>query len=44
MPLSHSQIWVHVITGSSAMLAEALHSLADALNQLLLRIGVLKVG
>ncbi|GAX81488.1 hypothetical protein CEUSTIGMA_g8917.t1 [Chlamydomonas eustigma] len=33
---------VHLITGSSSMLAEALHSIADVLNQMLLRIGVLK--
>ncbi len=29
-----AKIWVHLINGSSSMLAEALHSLADVLNQL----------
>ncbi|KAF5826638.1 hypothetical protein DUNSADRAFT_2485 [Dunaliella salina] len=37
-----AKVWVHLISGSSAMLAEALHSVADILNQVLLRVGVLK--
>lgn len=37
-----AKLAVHMVTGSSAMLAEALHSIADVLNQMLLRIGVLK--
>ncbi len=28
-----AKLWVHAISGSSAMLAEALHSVADVLNQ-----------
>ncbi|MEW5309353.1 MAG: hypothetical protein WDW38_001247 [Sanguina aurantia] len=35
-----AEIWVHNLTGSSAILAEAMHSVADILNQVLLRIGV----
>ncbi|MEW5307384.1 MAG: hypothetical protein WDW36_009787 [Sanguina aurantia] len=35
-----AKIWVHNLTGSSAILAEAMHSVADILNQVLLRIGV----
>ncbi len=37
-----AKLWVHLVTGSSSLLAEALHSVADTLNQLLLRIGVMK--
>lgn len=37
-----AKTWVHMVTGSSSILAEALHSVADILNQLLLRIGVIK--
>ncbi|KAG1666455.1 hypothetical protein FOA52_015125 [Chlamydomonas sp. UWO 241] len=36
-----AKLWVHLATGSSAMLAEALHSIADVGNQALLRTGVL---
>lgn len=39
-----AKVWVHLISGSSAMLAEAFHSVADILNQALLRIGVLKAS
>lgn len=28
-----AKLWVHIISGSSAMLAEALHSVADVFNQ-----------
>ncbi|KAJ9529803.1 hypothetical protein QJQ45_022205 [Haematococcus lacustris] len=35
-----AKVWVHLISGSSAMLAEAMHSAADVLNQVLLRVGV----
>eukprot|EP00955_Chlamydomonas_euryale_P103395 365486-Chlamydomonas_euryale.AAC.14 len=37
-----AKIWVHMQTGGASILAEAMHSVADILNQLLLRIGVLK--
>eukprot|EP00197_Chlamydomonas_leiostraca_P006155 CAMPEP_0202858940 /NCGR_PEP_ID=MMETSP1391-20130828/1265_1 /ASSEMBLY_ACC=CAM_ASM_000867 /TAXON_ID=1034604 /ORGANISM="Chlamydomonas leiostraca, Strain SAG 11-49" /LENGTH=659 /DNA_ID=CAMNT_0049537923 /DNA_START=118 /DNA_END=2097 /DNA_ORIENTATION=+ len=37
-----AKVWVHLISGSSSMLAEAMHSVADILNQILLRVGVLK--
>ncbi|KAG2430069.1 hypothetical protein HXX76_010169 [Chlamydomonas incerta] len=37
-----AKLWVHMISGSSALLAEAMHSVADVLNQMLLRIGLMK--
>ncbi|PNW82678.1 hypothetical protein CHLRE_06g289150v5 [Chlamydomonas reinhardtii] len=37
-----AKLWVHCISGSSALLAEAMHSVADVLNQMLLRIGLMK--
>eukprot|EP00798_Chlamydomonas_sp_ICE-L_P015770 gene15770-21893_t len=37
-----SKLAVFLVSGSSAMLSEALHSAADTLNQFLLRVGVLK--
>ncbi|GIL80579.1 hypothetical protein Vretifemale_9762 [Volvox reticuliferus] len=37
-----AKLWAHFMSGSSSMLAEAMHSVADVLNQMLLRIGLLK--
>ncbi|KAG2500759.1 hypothetical protein HYH03_001521 [Edaphochlamys debaryana] len=37
-----AKLWAHGVSGSSSMLAEAMHSVADVLNQMLLRIGLLK--
>ncbi|KAG1660211.1 hypothetical protein FOA52_005080 [Chlamydomonas sp. UWO 241] len=37
-----AKAWVHLMTGGASILAEALHSVADILNQVLLRIGVRK--
>lgn len=37
-----AKVWVYIITGSSSILAEALHSVADVMNQALLRIGVVQ--
>ncbi|GLC42515.1 hypothetical protein PLESTB_001106300 [Pleodorina starrii] len=37
-----AKLWAHWMSGSSSMLAEAMHSVADVLNQMLLRIGLMK--